>query len=312
LIESINTNKKFDVVFRIIKNGEIRFLKGIANIYRDSDGVAKRMVGVNWDITDNVMIQEELKNINLTLETRVQTSIEEIRNKDKMLLEQSRLAIMGEMIGNIAHQWRQPLNAIGLIVQDIQDAFYYNECTTEYIDNNVNSAMKQLEYMSHTIDDFRNFFKPNKAKDNFNVVEQIEKALSLTSAMFDNRSIKLIKEFEKKDLVIFGYPNEYSQVILNILSNSKDAIIERDIKNPFIIMRVEEDVLGVKLTIEDNAGGIPANIINKIFDPYFTTKHQSQGTGLGLYMSKMIIEKNMSGKLFVANTEVGVRFEIII
>jgi signal transduction histidine kinase len=246
------------------------------------------------------------------LQKQVNAAVQELRNKDHLLIKQSRQAAMGEMIGNIAHQWRQPLSAVAAIVQDIEDTYEYDELTEEYLHSSVEKTMKQLSYMSRTIDDFRNFFKPNKEKKDFSVQKVLEDTINFVEKSFSFHNIK-INLVVKQDSTINGFPNEYSQTVLNILNNSKDAIVENKI-NPGkinIVANINEKGQSV-VSIEDNGGGIPANIIDKIFDPYFSTKEQGKGTGIGLYMAKMIIEENMKGELWVDNLQDGARFTIII
>ena len=234
---------------------------------------------------------------------------ETLREKEQMLIQQSRQAAMGEMIGNIAHQWRQPLNTLGLFTQRL--GFFYGQpiFNQEFLDTSVAKSMEIIQHMSKTIDDFRNFFKPDKAKGDFNVSAAIKNTLSLLEGNFQNPSIH-IEIIENDHPVINGYQNEFTQVLLNILTNARDAIIEREINDARVIITIcSEDDCAV-VTIADNAGGIPEEIINKVFDPYFTTKGPQLGTGVGLFMSKTIIEKNMGGRLAVRNTATGAEFRI--
>jgi signal transduction histidine kinase len=219
---------------------------------------------------------------------------------------------MGEMIGNIAHQWRQPLAAVAAIVQDIEDAYEYKELDKKYLADSVEKTMKQLNYMSRTIDDFRNFFKPNKEKIEFSIQKIIEDTMSFVEKSFAYHNIK-INFVVKKDSTIRGFSNEYSQTILNILNNSKDAILENKIEAGQIEIKVDVNQQNQSVvTIQDNGGGIPDDIVDKIFDPYFSTKEQGKGTGIGLYMAKMIIEENMKGKLLADNLQNGAVFQIIV
>jgi signal transduction histidine kinase len=217
---------------------------------------------------------------------------------------------MGEMIGNIAHQWRQPLSAVAAIVQDIEDAYEYDELDEKYLQNSVEKTMKQLSYMSRTIDDFRNFFKPNKGKKQFSIQQTLEDTINFVEKSFSYHNIKI--QFEvKQDSTVQGFPNEYSQTVLNILNNSKDAIVENKI--PAGQVKIVADVTdkGQSIVkISDNGCGIPDKVMEKIFDPYFSTKDQGKGTGIGLYMAKMIIEENMGGKIRATNQENGACFTI--
>jgi two-component system, NtrC family, C4-dicarboxylate transport sensor histidine kinase DctB len=237
-------------------------------------------------------------------------ALEELSEKERMLLQQSRLAALGEMISNIAHQWRQPLNELGLIVQELPMMYDKGELSREYLRGSVAKFMKVLAHTSKTIDDFRNFFKPDKEKVPFRVREVLAQTLSLVKESFKNLQITIRVEGDD-DMVLHGHPNEFSQVILNILFNSRDAFLDRNVKGErgIVIEAHREGRAGV-ITISDNAGGIPEAIIGKIFDPYFTTRGPEKGTGIGLYMSKIIIEKNIPGHLSVRNTGEGAQFRI--
>jgi signal transduction histidine kinase len=253
--------------------------------------------------------QRQIEELNLTLEQRVLEEVAKNREKDYMLLQQGRLAAMGEMIGNIAHQWRQPLNTLGLLIQDISHAYRYGEMNREYLDRSVEEGMKVINFMSRTIDDFRNFFRPDKEKILFSLREVLDTTLSFVGDSFRNNNIKIELDIQG-DVDIEGYPNEYSHVLLNILTNAKDILIERGIDDPNVIIKLFRENGRSVITITDNAGGAKEDIIDKIFDPYFTTKKQGEGTGMGLYMSKMIIEKNMGGKLTARNAGSGAEFRI--
>ena len=263
-------------------------------------------------------MHEDLKEINkqliefqATLEKKIKNAIEEVREKENMLIAQSRLATMGEMIGNIAHQWRQPLTAVGIIIQNYEDAYEDGILDMEYLEKHSDIVMDILTQMSRTIDDFRNFFKPNKLIQEFNIKNVIEKTVGFLEASFRVSSIKLELNLDET-CFINGFPNEYSQVILNLLNNSKDVLKERNIQieNRKIIISLYKENGKSVVTVVDTGGGIPEDIIGRIFEPYFTTKDDETGTGMGLYMSKIIIEDNMKGKLTARNIQDGAEFRI--
>jgi len=239
------------------------------------------------------------------LDRMVKDEIEKNREKEQMLMHQSKLAALGEMLGNIAHQWRHPITRLSLLVQNFEMAYKMQKLDDKFVEKFKTKAFEQINYMSATIDDFTSFFKKDKEKQKFYVREVIEDALKLLEGRIKN--IEIIKEYGTK-IEINGYKTEFSQVILNILNNAIDALNEKEIKNKKIWIRIKNNLI----EIEDNAGGIPEEIKDKIFEPYFTTKFQSQGTGIGLYMSKIIITKHFNSKLEVENSKYGAIFKIIL
>jgi len=264
--------------------------------------------------TANRMLEEkvqqrtrELEQLNTQLEEKVKKEVAKSREKDQMLIQQSRLASMGEMIGNIAHQWRQPLNALGLVLQNIQMAHEHGRLDEEYLRKATDKGMKLIDSMSHTIDDFRNFFKPNKSKERFDIAQSIDSALEMVESSFKNHDINVNLQLEP-ELCALGFPSEFSQVLLNILTNAKDALLERNVNPKEIWIHAFRQNTDIVVTIEDNGGGIDTSVVEKIFDPYFTTKEEGKGTGLGLYMSKMIIERSMNGTIVADNGSSGARF----
>jgi C4-dicarboxylate-specific signal transduction histidine kinase len=253
--------------------------------------------------------KNELRTLNDKLERRVEERTAELREKDQLLLLQSRQAALGEMIGNIAHQWRQPLNVLGLTIQQLPLFHDLGELTKEFLNQNVNSSMELIQHMSQTIDDFRNYFRPDKEKVRFNVRETIENSLSLLEGSLQNPLIT-VDIVTKDDPVIYGYRNEFAQVLLSILNNARDALTEREVDDRRVTITIFTEGNRAVVTVADSAGGVPEGIMGKIFDPYFTTKGPQMGTGVGLFMSKTIIEKNMGGRLSVRNTADGAEFRI--
>jgi PAS domain S-box-containing protein len=253
--------------------------------------------------------QKQLEMLNKSLEIRINESITEMRQKDQLLIQQGRLAAMGEMIHNIAHQWRQPLNAVGLIVQNLQLSYSANSLTSEEMDKEVAGAMDIIMHMSRTIDDFRNFFRTDKEKHDFVIKKAIDHTLEFIGATLKNSHVR-VDVCGYEDVTATGYQNEYAQVLLNILGNARDVLVERKIADSCITITLSRDNGRSVVTVRDNGGGIAEDVLPKIFDPYFTTKEQGKGTGIGLYMSKAIIEQNMDGKLTVRNVDGGAEFRI--
>jgi len=253
-------------------------------------------------LKQNYNIQRELEKSNEEL-NRLRKQITE---QQEIMIEQQKLASMGEMIGNIAHQWRQPLNALGLVLQNIKKAYERGRLDDAYLEKAVNKGKMLTTKMSTTIDDFRNLIKSKKLKEQFFIKEVILDVIEMVEASLKNHNIEIILELDE-DIEIYSYPNELFQVLVNLVNNSKDAFIEQN-KNGSIIIKTEKTDDYVLIEVIDSAGGIPFENPNKVFEPYFTTK--DKGTGIGLYMSKMIIEQDMNGVLSVENVENGAKFTI--
>ena len=262
---------------------------------------------------ENMEVQrrKEIEELNKSLEGRVQEEVLKNLEKDQLLIQQSKMAAMGDMMGNIAHQWRQPLNTLAISIQDIEEAFLFDDLNEEYISNFIKLSMDNIAYMSKTIDDFRNFFKPSKTKEAFRLRDSIKDILQIVETQLKNNNINITLKGE--DYKVIGYPNEFKQVIINLTNNSKDAILDNNLKNGRIEIETEKfSNEFIKITVKDNGGGVPLDILNKVFEPYFTTKEGNKGTGIGLYMSKTIIEENMKGKLLLENIENGAVFSILL
>ena len=257
------------------------------------------------EINERIRIDQALQ-----AETAVRLNVQmELHEKELLLLQQSRLAAMGEMIGNIAHQWRQPLNLLGLLAQELPMSYKKGEFSEEYLAVTVKKMLETIRHMSKTIDDFRNFSSPDKEKGDFRVVEVIQRTVSLLEGSLAAHQVTT-SVVSASDPVVNGYPNEFSQALLNILINARDALLTQTVTSPAILIEIGVEGDRCVVTVSDNAGGIPEEIIGKIFDPYFTTKGPDKGTGIGLYMAKIIIEKNMGGRISVRNTADGAEFRI--
>jgi len=242
------------------------------------------------------------------LEKRVKEEIEKNRKKDRILENQAKLAALGEMIGNIAHQWRHPITRVSLILQNIKTFKSLNKLNNEQFNRYIANALEQMDYMSQTIDDFKDFYKTDDEISIFNVKKAIKDTYKIIGASIKHEGIKIIID-AKKDFSIKGYNNQFSQVILNIMHNAREALEDNQNKNSFIKIKLFTEKNINKVTIEDNAGSIKVEPIDTIFDAYFTTKKDS-GTGIGLYMSRMIITENFDGKLYAKNTPKGALFTI--
>lgn len=253
--------------------------------------------------------QKQLESVNASLESRIEMAVAESRKKDDLIIQQSRLTAMGEMISTIAHQWRQPLNNIGLIVQSLQLAFRANDLTQQEMDEEIAETMKILQQVSDTIDDFRNYFSSEEEAVSFNINEIINRSLTFIEPSLRRKGISLELN-EEPGVSAEGYPNEYMQAFLNIMLNAKDALLAFQVAQPQIRIRIFHDNGRSIVTVSDNGGGIREDALPKIYEPYFTTKNQNTGAGIGLYMAKAIIEKKMCGSLSARNVDNGAEFRI--
>ena len=277
--------------------GEIKNLKKNGDFYW-----VKTTIHPNFDNVGNIIsydaIREDI------------TSQIELKTQQNLLVEQSKSAAMGEMISMIAHQWRQPLQAVSILTQKLPlIKMVDGEISDEMLENVVSQVSSQLDYMSKTIDDFRDYFKPNKKKERIFIKDIIEKTMDFLSYLFKLNSIT-VNYHNSSNSSLEIYLNEVVQVFINLVKNSSDAMIEKNIENRVINIKTYEDENYLFVEFEDNAGGIKSHVISKIFDPYFSTKSNKNGTGLGLYMSKTIIEEHSGGKIDVYNIDFGTKFII--
>ncbi|MGH2306586.1 ABC transporter substrate-binding protein [Aliarcobacter sp. ERUVET-8] len=240
-----------------------------------------------------------LKIMNKKLASRIKKELDKHQEKDRILAQQQKMVAMGQMIENIAHQWRQPLSVISTSASGLKLKKQLNILEDEELIKSIEQIVDTAKYLSDTIDDFRYFFKPQKDKTKFSLVKNIEKSLSFLETVLKENSIKV--EFEYEDIDITAYETELMQVFINIISNSKDAFIEKKIKDRVIFISIKNFPNRILIEIKDNAGGVEDDILDKVFEPYFTTKHQYSGTGIGLYMSNQIIKTHLNGDIFMKN-----------
>ena len=274
----------------------------------------KKLTKLNKELENN---EHKLQRLNENLEIKIKDEVSKNREKDRVLFEQSKMAALGEMIGNIAHQWRQPLSAISTGVSSMQLQKELNLLTDDDFHNNCNSIVRNVDYLSKTIDDFRNFIRGNSKKEKFNIKQSIQSFLSIVSSYVKKDNIDIRLDIE--DIQITGLQNELNQCLINLFNNARDALSDKR-EDKYIFIKASKQKDQLKILFKDNAGGIKDTIIDKIFEPYFTTKHQSQGTGLGLHMTYKLIVDGMDGTINVHNETYihegkeysGAVFEIII
>jgi len=254
---------------------------------------------------------KKLEEFNTKLQVMVKEEVQKNRQKDAVVIYQSRLAKMGEMIGNIAHQWRQPLNSLSIILSELKDSFNYGDLDREYFEDSVSKSKQIIAKMSQTIDDFRDFLSPSKEEEPFPVNESILFILDLMEESLRSNHIQVNTKLIP-DVIVMGYENEFSQVISNVLDNARDALEESDPPQKAISITTEKTEDLIEIKIANNGHPISPEVMEKMFTPYFTTKTLGKGTGIGLYMSKIIIEEHMKGKIRFQNIEQGVCCSIIL
>jgi len=254
-------------------------------------------------------LEESTRQPDRPLDENIRQEVDRIREKDHLQILRSRQAAMAEMVGNIAHQWRQPLTTVSLLIQDLRECYVYGEFTREYLEKNVDNALGVIQRMSQTLNEYRSFFSIDTESRIFEVRELLERSVSFIESSLRCRNIAVTIEADN-GLAATGYPNELSQVILNIIGNAREVFSERQTGEPMIRIRAFREGSRTVVTVIDNGGGIPEAVMDRIFEPYFTTRSPEKSLGLGLYTARIIIEQKMGGRLTADNVEGGARFRI--
>ena len=289
----------------LIPTSKEKFIEYNSKIFQEIS-----LLNKNGDIIPAII---KIKDININNNPYKMVSIldlSELKKNEKILLEQSKLAAMGEMVSVIAHQWRQPLSAIGSIITRLKLKYNLKDIDLSTYDEKLTQINNYIQYMSNTIDHFRDFLIKDSKKDLIKLEQIVNNTYSLIQNSFDLIGIKVIINPSESLENIYLYKNDLIQVILNILNNAKDALVLNNISNPQITIKFSQIDAFQIIEIEDNAGGIDLNIIEKIFNPYFSSKEKKNGTGLGLYICKIIVEKHLNGEISIKNTKNGALFSI--
>ena len=306
--QTIQTGKSWKgEVKNLKKNRDFYWVMAYISPEYDNHGNLIGYAAVRHDITHKKALEE----LNKNLEEKIAFEIEKNREKDLQIFNNAKMVSLGEMIGNIAHQWRQPLSSISTLASGLLVSKEYGTLQDDIFFQYCNNIVENTKYLSETIDTFRDFIKEKKELKKVILQDRIKTTLQIQNATLNHNHITLIDDIDYSTPIFIELAiGELSQVLINILNNAKDALIYNQIENPWIKLSLESNETTVLITIEDNAGGVPENIIPHIFEPYFTTKHQSQGTGLGLYMSYKIVVENLKGKLYAKNSLFGAKFFI--
>jgi C4-dicarboxylate-specific signal transduction histidine kinase len=274
-------------------------------LYSLVDSVLKQ-----WnDREENITLQRHLEEINRDLEAKVNEELEKSRKKDAVISKQQRLAYIGELLSNIAHHWRQPLNQLALMVQDLDDAYKNDELDDIYCDSNIGEILEIVNYMSKTIDNFRDFFAPNEMETVFPLSKVVKDSVDIYEYQIKSGEIEINFSIDET-VQVKGFPNELSRTIVSLLSNSKEAFDKRKIEAPRVNISVESDGENAILFLDDNGGGVEKDLEEKVFEPYITSKPPTEGNGLGLFFCKMVVENQMGGKISLNNHQAGVRVTI--
>jgi C4-dicarboxylate-specific signal transduction histidine kinase len=266
----------------------------------------KRKKSLEISVNHADRLRKELDSINHDLEQRIQEEVKLRKENHKMYEQQAKMASMGEMMDAVAHQWKQPLNALSMMSDILRGDFESGSVDQAYINELTDDIQVQIEHMVTTLQEFRTFFRPNKEAKSFGIKRCVQSVMLLVNDEFLKNKISITIK-SSKEILIHGIENEFKHLILNIINNAKDAFNEKDIKERRIDISFYQEDSHINIEIEDNAGGIPPEFLHDIFKPEFTTKTEGKGTGIGLYMSMQIAQK-LGGSLSVTNTEHGARF----
>lgn len=300
--------EKAFLIFIYDEDIDINFIKSIFESLRK-----KLNISINscLNVKDLEEKNLELNNLTLNLQNEVNKAVELNKRKDKQMFEQMKMAQMGELIGNIAHQWRQPLSVISTVASGMKLKKEMNILDDSDFSNYLNKIVDNTYFLSATIDEFRDYIKESHIEKEIIIQERVRMAIKIIESSFLMENIQVVEDYMEKSPISFNLiSGELLQVLLLILNNAKDAFKDNNSKNKWLKYSVKKEENKIFISLEDNAGGIPLDVLDKIFNPYFTTKHQNQGTGMGLYNCYNIVVKHLKGKLYATNTFIGAKFTI--
>lgn len=315
MVREIKKSNSYEPVIFLSASTDVKHFSEAVNL--NADGFVLKplsfesLLSVLEKTVDNINARKLAEEYKKELEERVTQEVVKNIETIKMLKQQAKLAQMGEMIGAVIHHWRQPLSIINQLAQDISDTYRYGEMDEQYVDKATEKISYQVRYMFDNIEDLRSFFKPDKTKKEFSLIHIFEAVLTLMKNHFLVNGIEIDVAEKQKNINLFGYSDEFKQVVINLLSNSKDAFLRNpDIKNKKVFVEIAEDADFVTVLVKDNAGGIDEELMDHIFEAYYTTKTGVEGAGIGLFISKVIIENSFSGSIDVRNVDNGAEFLI--
>lgn len=296
----------------LTENTNIRvfWVRSVVFPLRTINGEITHLVLMSEDFSERMEFEEQIQNFNQVLQSKVEEEVSLSKAKDAIIAEQSRMSAMGETLANISHHWRQPLNALSWMIQDLEEAYEQGEMNSDYIQSFIRDSGTLIQQMSETINDFRNFLSKSQ-QDSFPLREILNSEIQEFTSSTEEANFEIRVPPEKKEETrIIGNPEAFKKVLHTILENFSEVLSERKIENGLLQIDISREEDWIKIRFKDNGGGIREKELNRIFDPYYSTKNLKNGTGLSLFMAKLILEKNMEGNLRVENDEKGAIFHM--
>jgi PAS domain S-box-containing protein len=306
-------------------NGEKIYVEVACHPILNGNYESPYIIHITRDITHRKEIEarlleksNELLQLNLSLKKRVDEEIKERLRQEDMLLHQTRLASLGNILGDLSHQWKQPLSTISILIQDLEEAYYYEEFNEKYLKEFLKQSLSQIRFMTESIEDFRQFFRPDRTLVRFDVIPAVKEVIRLLDHQLSRQNITVNCDLGNEPIMVEGFLNEFRHVLLNIISNGRDSILQKRSLNPSDtvndLINISSDFENDQymIHIDDSGTGIDPENLPMLFHRYFTTKQDNNGTGIGLFMSREMIQEHMKGKLYASNTDKGALFTIVL